>query len=263
MQDLTITLVQTPIQWHDPVANRSQIARKLARIEQPTDLIILPEMFTTGFTLDTQKQNEPEEGPTYEWMRQMAATYNSVIAGSIIVKSNEENFNRFLWVKPTGEVLYYDKRHLFRMADEHHYFKEGNDISTFEVNGWKVRPSICYDLRFPVWSRNTVTNNEFDYDILLFVANWPAARISTWDTLLKARAIENLSYCIGVNRVGTDGKGIRYNGHSACYNYIGEPLIFLEENESVSYVKVLKNNLVEYRNKFPANKDADKFTIDS
>jgi len=263
MQDLTVTLVQMPIHWHDPVANRTQIAEKLAGIKQSADLIVLPEMFTTGFTMDTRLQNEAEEGPTVEWMREMAKTYNSVITGSIIVKTNEQYFNRLLWVNPQGEIDSYDKKHLFRMADEHSYFKEGNESRTFELHGWKIRPAICYDLRFPVWARNAMTNNELDYDLILFVANWPAARISAWDTLLKARAIENLSYCIGVNRVGSDGKGIIYNGHSACYSYLGESLVSLEESEAVRTVKISKNKLLAYRNKFPVFKDADKFTIDS
>lgn len=261
MQNLNIALVQPVIHWHNPEANRAMLIKQLDGQNLSTDLIVLPEMFTTGFTMDTKLQAEEENGPTYNWMQELAKKYNCVVTGSIIVKSQSQYFNRLLWVEPNGRVSKYDKRHLFRMANEHHYFSEGNKPQTFELPGWRVRVSICYDLRFPVWARNSITNGDLDYDIILFVANWPAARISAWDTLLKARAIENLSYCVGVNRTGADGKGIEYNGHSACYDFKGDEKAFLGDNEMIKTVSISKNELVEYRTKFPAFKDSDQFNL--
>ena len=263
MQDLTIKLIQPSIKWHDAATNRKLLAEKLAQNDQQVDLIVLPEMFTTGFTMETTTQCEPEGGPTYDWMIQMAEQSNSVITGSIIVESNGNMFNRMLWAGPDGTVSFYDKRHLFRMAEENQSFSQGNKIKTFELKGWRIRPAICYDLRFPVWCRNTVAGGGLDYDILLLVANWPAARIQAWDALLKARAIENQSYCIGVNRVGMDGEGVAYNGHSGCYNYLGSQVSYLAENESVELCTLSKQELMDYRGKFPAFKDADKFVIES
>ena len=261
MQDLTITLIQPLVHWHDPGANRAMIAQQLSEVNPKTDLIVLPEMFTTGFTMDTKLQTEEEGGPTYQWMQEQAAKYNCVIAGSIIVKSGSHVYNRLLWVEPNGNILFYDKRHLFRMADEQEYFSEGNKPETFALKDWRVRVAVCYDLRFPVWSRNTATKDGLEYDLLLFVANWPAARITAWDILLKARGIENLSYCLGVNRTGIDGNGIQYNGHSACYDYKGEEMVFLGEIKVVKSVTIAKPALLEYRAKFPAFKDSDQFVL--
>ncbi len=259
MQDLRIALIQFDIVWQNPISNRNILEAKIANIDPKADLIILPEMFTTGFTMDTTKHTEQMEGKTLFWMKQMAANSNTVITGSIIIKERNHYFNRLLWITPKGEQYYYDKRHLFRMAEEHNYFAQGNMQPIFKLKGWRIKPQICYDLRFPVWSRN----NDLEYDLLFYVANWPKARISAWDTLLQARAIENLSYSIGVNRVGTDGNKKDYNGHTACYNYKGELLGNMVEKEAIVYVDLSKPDLDNYRKSFPANLDADTFIINN
>jgi len=259
MQDLRIALIQFDIVWQNPISNRNILETKIADIDPKVDLIILPEMFTTGFTMNTIEHTEQMEGETLFWMKQMAANSDAVITGSIIIKERNHYFNRLLWITPKGEQYYYDKRHLFRMAEEHNYFAQGNIQPIFELKGWRIKPQICYDLRFPVWSRN----NDLEYDLLFYVANWPKARISAWDTLLQARAIENLSYSIGVNRVGTDGNKKDYNGHTACYNYKGELLGNMVEKETIVYVDLSKPDLGNYRKSFPANLDADTFIINN
>ncbi|MCF6352106.1 MAG: amidohydrolase [Cyclobacteriaceae bacterium] len=257
MQDLEVALIQFDISWHNPKANRKAVESKINSLNSAVDLIILPEMFTTGFTMAVHKYAEPTEGETLNWMKKMAAKTNAVITGSIIINEGEHYFNRLLWVTPNGAYSHYDKRHLFRMADEHSHFAQGNKHPIFELNGWKFKPQICYDLRFPVWSRNV----NLAYDVLIYIANWPAARVLAWDTLLQARAIENLCYCIGVNRVGIDGTGKEYNGHSACYNFKGNALNELSETEEVTYVSLSKLDLVNHRVSFPTNLDADLFNI--
>jgi len=259
MQDLKIALTQFDIVWQNPEANRKLLEAIITSINSNVDLIILPEMFTTGFTMDTVEHAEPLEGDTIMWMRKMAKSANAVITGSIIIIEGEHYYNRLLWVTPKGESSYYDKRHLFRMADEHAHFSAGKNQPVFELKGWRIKPQICYDLRFPVWSRNT----QLEYDLIFYVANWPKARINAWDTLLKARAIENLSYSIGVNRVGIDGAGKTYNGHTACYNYKGDLLGNMVKNEVIVYINLLKEDLDNYRKSFPAHLDSDTFIIDN
>jgi omega-amidase len=257
MQDLEITLVQFDIEWQNPDANKKAISDKVNSIETTPDLIVLPEMFTTGFTMEVNTNAEQPEGKTLDWMRTMAITSKAVITGSIIVKEDDKFYNRLFWVNPNGDYTYYNKRHLFRMANEHHFFSDGNMSPIFELKEWKIKPLICYDLRFPVWSRNT----NLDYDLVLYVANWPQARISAWDTLLKARAIENLSYSLGVNRVGIDGTGKEYNGHSAVYDFKGDLVSSLSEKEELIPIKLSKTSIDAYRKSFPANLDADIFII--
>lgn len=257
MQDLTLALIQTDVVWHNPEANKKALEAKIKGMAKPSDVIILPEMFTTGFTMDVQENAETESGPTLKWMQQIATQKNVFITGSIIIEEAGKFFNRLYWVAPNGKFIKYDKRHLFRMADEEKHFTGGESSPVVEAKGWKIKPLICYDLRFPVWSRNL----NLEYDVLLFVANWPKARIGAWDTLLKARAIENLSYTVGVNRVGQDGIGIEYNGQSIGYDFKGEPVIDKTEQETILYVNLSKTKLVEYREKFPAFKDADSFHI--
>ncbi len=257
MQDLEVALIQFNISWHNPKANRKVLESKINSLNATVGLIILPEMFTTGFTMAVHKHAEPTEGETLNWMKKIAAKTKAVITGSIIINEKENYFNRLLWVTPNGGYSYYDKRHLFRMASEHSYFAQGNKQPIFELNGWRFKPQICYDLRFPVWSRNL----NLAYDVLIYVANWPKARILAWDVLLQARAIENLSYAIGVNRVGTDETGKAYNGHSTCYNFKGEPENKVLEKEAIIYVHLSKNALDDYRNSFPAHLDADTFNI--
>ncbi len=259
MRDLKIALIQFDIVWQNPIVNRTLLEAKIADINPKVDLIILPEMFTTGFTMDTSENAEVLEGDTLAWMEKMAQNTNSVITGSIITKEGDHYFNRLLWITPQGEQNYYDKRHLFRMAEEHTYFAQGNRQPIFTLKGWKIKPQICYDLRFPVWSRNT----KLGYDLIFYVANWPKARISAWDTLLQARAIENLSYSIGVNRVGIDGTNTAYNGHTACYNFKGELLSKMLEKETIVSIDLSKADLDNYRKSFPANLDADTFNINN
>ena len=221
MQDLSVTLIQADLHWQNPTANLAMLEEKIWEIVDKTDLIILPEMFTTGFTMEAPAYAEPMNFTTMKWMKQQAAQTGAVVTGSCIIKEKGHYFNRLLWVEPNGEVDTYDKRHLFRMAKEDETFTMGQTRIVKEWKGWRICPLICYDLRFPVWSRNEQLEDGMDYDLLLYVANWPAARISAWDTLLQARAIENLSYVVGVNRVGEDENGKTYNGHSLIVDQKG------------------------------------------
>lgn len=257
MKNLSITLIQTELFWENPVANMAMLEEKISQLSDPGDIIILPEMFNSGFTMNVGKIAEPMNLTTFKWMKQQAASTNSVILGSIIVKDHDRFFNRLIWMQPDGDYRFYDKKHLFRMGEEHDHFSSGNRKLVIEWKGWKICPMVCYDLRFPVWSRNI----KLEYDLLIYVANWPAARSHAWKTLLQARAIENLSYVAGVNRVGTDGKGLHYSGDSALIDFKGEAL-FLKQNEEMIQTEVLnKEALIDFRNKFPANLDADDFQM--
>lgn len=257
MQDLKIALFQFAIEWQNPAANRTKIESKINGLKEEVDLIVLPEMFTTAFTMEVETNAEQPEGKTLKWMRSMASSTGAIITGSIIVNEENKYYNRLLWVTPDGDYKYYDKRHLFRMANEGEYFSQGTEAPIFNVKGWNVKPLICYDLRFPVWSRN----KNADYDLLLYVANWPAPRINAWDALLKARAIENMSYSAGVNRVGKDGADKNYLGHTACYNFKGEMITGLTEKEEVIITTLSKSALDKFRTYFPAHLDADNFNI--
>jgi predicted amidohydrolase len=264
MEDLRITLIQTSLHWEDPVANRAMLEEKIWSIGQPTDVILLPEMFTTGFTMNAAPVAEAMNLHTARWMRQMADQTGALILGSMIVKENNDFFNRLLWMEPGGRMAHYDKRHLFRMAEEHLVFSGGTSRLVDSWKGWRICPLVCYDLRFPVWSRNRYQPEEkrMTYDLLVYVANWPQPRVSAWDTLLKARAIENLAYTAGVNRVGPDPKGTVYSGHSAVIDPRGQTLWSGEEAETVETVVLEAAKLLEYRDKFPAFLDADKFRLE-
>ena len=258
---LSIALVQTALHWKDKVANLAMLEEKLWGIEEQVDLIVLPEMFPTGFNMDAAELAEPMNLTVCRWMRQMAAQKKAYVTGSAIIQSDGGYFNRLLWVSPDGMIRHYDKRHLFRMAEEDQTFSAGQRQPVFELNGWRICPQVCYDLRFPVWSRNRTLEGKLAYDVVFYVASWPAARISAWDALLPARAIENLAYSIGVNRVKEDGNGVMYNGHSAVYDYKGNPLEFMGENEGISLVHLDAEELDTYRQKFPAWMDSDDFLI--
>lgn len=258
---LKVALVQTDLYWKDKTANMAMLEEKLLNLQSGIDLIVLPEMFTTGFTMDAKEVAEPMNFTTTKWMKQIAAQTQAMITGSIVIEEKGNYYNRLLWVSPDGKVDFYDKRHLFRMADEDAHYEMGKERKVFEWKGWRIMPQICYDLRFPVWSRNKVKDGEMEYDIVLYVASWPSPRISAWDILLKARSVENLSHSIGVNRIGTDGNGISYSGHSAVYNFKGETLVFAETKEEISYVDLDLISLQEYRMKFPAWMDADGFDL--
>lgn len=262
-QDLRVALVQTDLHWHDKTANLALLEEKIWSLKNNCDLIVLPEMFATGFSMESALLAEPMNLQVHKWMKQLASQTGAVITGSAIISEGENFYNRLLWVAPTGSTQHYDKRHLFRMANEDTSFAAGENLPVFELKGWKICPQICYDLRFPVWSRNRWTEGNAAYDLLFYVASWPAARISAWDALLPARAIENLSYALGVNRVGVDGNQIAYNGHSAAYDFKGETLVNLEDSEQIQVIQLNYTALEEYRSKFPAWKDADPFTVNS
>lgn len=258
---LKLALVQTSLYWKDKVANLAMLEEKLWEIEESVDLIILPEMFPTGFSMDAAELAEPMNLNICKWMRQMAAQKNCTLAGSAIIQVEGKYYNRLLWVSPDGMIQHYDKRHLFRMADEDQSFSAGDRLPIFELNGWKICPQVCYDLRFPVFSRNRMVDGQLAYDLIFYVASWPAARISAWDALLPARAIENLSYSIGVNRVEADGNGVQYNGHSAAYDFKGNQLEFLGEGEKITVFNLEAEALDSYREKFPAWMDSDEFVV--
>jgi len=250
--------VQSDLQWQDATANRAILAELLAASVKETDLILLPEMFTSAFTMGSGAITESWPGETVDWMLGVAAHYDAAVCGSIAVTENDQRYNRLVFVTPEGNVVYYDKRHLFRMLGEHKRYSAGNDRTVISWKGWRIFPLVCYDLRFPVWSRNTT---DLDYDLLLYVANWPAPRNSHWQTLLQARAIENLAYVAGVNRIGTDGNNIDYVGHSMITNAAGSVLLDAGEEAGCYTVTIDKAELDKYREKFPAFMDADEFEI--
>ncbi|GGG27785.1 amidohydrolase [Hymenobacter glacieicola] len=258
MSDLTVSFVQSSLQWHDPIANRQELGRHVDEISIPTDLIVLPEMFTTGFSMEASALAESMDGPTTDWMRQLAAARDAVVVGSIIIKEQEAYYNRLLWVRPDGSVSYYNKRHLFTMAGEHQVYTPGTDRLIEEWRGWRICPLVCYDLRVPVWSRNPLDN---PYDLLLYIANWPATRRTAWITLLRARAIENLAYTMGVNCVGLDGNGLAYTGDSALLDMRGEYLVEVG-NQETSITRALRRAELEaFRERFPALHDGDPFEL--
>lgn len=216
MSDLRVSLLQADLFWEQPEKNRAYFEKEIASLPA-TDLVVLPEMFTTGFTMDASGNAETAEGPSLKWMQSMALNHQLAITGSLIIEEEGRYYNRLYFVKPDGSYESYDKRHTFTLAGEDKVYTAGNRKLIIDYKGWKICPLICYDLRFPVWIRNVE-----DYDLVLFVANWPERRVAAWDALLKARAIENMAYCIGVNRVGNDGNGHPYVGHSAVYDVLGE-----------------------------------------
>ena len=259
MNNLTVTFLQADVHWHDPAANRDHLAGRLASATMPTDLIVLPEMFSTGFSMDAAVLAEPMDGPTVAWLREQAAAYDAVVTGSLIIEEAGQYYNRLLWVRPDGSLSYYDKRHLFTLAGEQHVYAAGQQRLVEEWRGWRICPLICYDLRFPVWSRNQPDN---PYDLLLYVANWPAVRRSAWNILLRARAIENVAYTLGVNRVGTDGLGHAYTGDSALIDMKGNYLVQVGDLETIITRALTREPLDEFRARFPALHDGDFFGIE-
>ncbi|TPG62426.1 amidohydrolase [Hymenobacter nivis] len=257
--DLTVTLVQADLHWHDPAANRAMFDELLGPLPAPTDLVVLPEMFTTGFSMDAAGQAETMQGPTVAWLRATAARLDAVVTGSVIIRDGEHFHNRLLWVRPDGTLAHYDKRHLFTFAGEHRTYAAGLGAPLVEEwRGWRICPLICYDLRFPVWSRNPAAA---PYDLLLYVANWPAVRRGPWQVLLQARAIENVAYVAGVNRIGTDGLGHAYAGDSALLNMRGEYLAAPSDAVGCTTRTLIWNELQDFRAKFPALQDGDEFTL--
>jgi predicted amidohydrolase len=256
MPALAVSIVQADLQWHDASSNRDWFSNVLNEIEDNVDLIVLPEMFTTGFTMDAAAYAESMDGVSVAWMKKMAAEKNASVCGSLIIAERNRFYNRFVCVDPTGQEITYDKRHLFRLADEQQHFAAGNKTVTFEINGWRICPMVCYDLRFPAWSRN-----RDNYDLLLYVANWPSRRHYAWETLLRARAIENLCYVVGVNRTGLDGNDVPYAGGSAIIDFAGQELANLNDKAGVVARTLDFESLQNFRNRFAFHKDADDFSI--
>jgi len=256
LADLELALIQTELAWQDPAANRAHFEPLLEQA-RGADLVVLPEMFSTGFSMDSAALAEPEEGPTSQWLREQAHALQAVVTGSLIIQAADGSYrNRLLWARPDGTLAHYDKRHLFRMAGEHKHYSAGEQQVLLEVKGWQVRPLICYDLRFPVWSRDPQGT-----DLLLYTANWPAARRTHWNRLLPARAIENLCYVAAVNRIGEDGKGYAYSGDSQVLDFQGEPLLAPGAAAGVFRVTLMAAELAAYRQRFPAHLDADSFSL--
>ena len=253
---LRVTLVQAELAWQAPATNRRALAAHFRGLLGHTDLVVLPEMFSTGFSMDAEGLAETMDGPTVDWMREEAAALGCVITGSLIVRDGPHCYNRLVWARPDGTTEHYDKRHLFRLAGEQDHFAAGSRRVVTELKGWRVCPMICYDLRFPVWSRS-----RGDYDLLLYVANWPQRRAFAWSTLLRARAIENLSYVVGVNRIGRDGNGVTYSGDSVALDFLGQPLSSEGGGDRVETVVLDREALASYRNSVPAHLDADRFSL--
>lgn len=259
MDDLKITIIQSDLVWESPTENFVAFGEKLEVLEEPTDLIILPEMFNTGFSSKNPEISESMDGPTVSWMKETAAKMKAVIVGSVIILEDEKTYNRMIWMRPDGTFETYDKRHLFAFAGEDEHFTAGTERKIVELKGWKICLQVCYDLRFPVFARNT---NDDRYDLLLYVANWPAARRFPWSQLLIARAIENQCYVAGVNRVGLDGNDIDYSGDSAVIDPKGEEISSVEPSvETAETVQLSWEELEAFRAKFPVLNDADDFEV--
>lgn len=265
MQDLRISLVQGATRWHDPAGNREYYGDLIKPLAGNTDLVILPETFTSGFSNDAVEKAEGMDGPTVAWIREQAGLLGAAVTGSVQLQTADGVFNRLLWATPDGGLQYYDKRHLFRYAGEHKRYAAGKDRLTVEWKGWRINPLVCYDLRFPVYSRNRYDverAGQLDFDLQLFVANWPSVRAYAWKTLLRARAIENLCYVAAVNRVGTDGNRLEYSGDSAVIDFMGQPLVETHIDEGVVSTVISAPALAAHRERFPAMLDGDRFTIE-
>lgn len=235
----------------------SHFLKKIESISQTVDIVVLPEMFTSGFTMNASKVAETMEGETVSWMKNIATKKQIAITGSVVIKENNHYYNRLLFVHPNGSIETYDKRHTFTLVGENKFYTAGTKKLIVNYKGWKICPLICYDLRFPVWARNVE-----DYEVLIYVANWPKPRVSAWDALLKARAIENMSYCIGVNRIGIDGTNTEYSGHSAAYDVLGNKMDSIpDDTEAMEIVTLNKHDLETYRTKLNFLNDRDNFSL--
>jgi predicted amidohydrolase len=272
MSSLTITGIQTNIYWEDKRANLQMFEEKITSISTPTEVVVLPEMFSTGFSMKPEKLAETMDGETVSWMKRIAELKKVIVTGSVIIEEGGHYFNRLVWVLPNGRFGCYDKRHLFAYANEDQHYSGGSKRLIASVKGWKINLLVCYDLRFPVWSRQASPvvplqrgekNNNLEYDVLIYVANWPERRIHTWKTLLQARAIENQCYVVGVNRVGEDGNRIYYSGDSMVIDPVGELLYQKKDQEDIFTVTLDKSHLATLREKFPFWKDADEFKIEN
>lgn len=257
MRDLSVTLIQSELFWEDTEANLKLFNEKIEDLNENTDLIILPEMFTTGFSMNAKTLAQDMDGVAVLWMKEKSKAKNADITGSMIITENGNYFNRLVWAKPDGDLFTYDKKHLFRLIGEQNVYTAGEKHLTVNLYGWKIRPFICYDMRFPIWTRNI----DNQYDIAVYIANWPEKRALQWDLLMPARAIENQCYVIGLNRVGTDGKGFKYIGGSSVIDPTGKT-IFKKENDSCVHTLCLTYDPIRaYREQFPAWMDADRDMI--
>jgi predicted amidohydrolase len=255
--DLKTTIIQSKLHWENAEANRRMFSEKIASIKGKTDLIVLPEMFSTGFSMNAEKLAEPNDGETLNWMVSEAKKYNAAITGSVIIKENGNFYNRLFFIFPDRNYEKYDKKHTFTLAKENETYSAGTQRLIVDYKSWRICPLICYDLRFPVWARNTE-----DYDVLIYVANWPKVRTVAWDTLLRARAIENMAYCVGVNRVGFDGNEHEYNGHSAVYDVLGKQISDSNyEKEFIQTLVLKKEHIETNREKFRFLNDRDEFIL--
>jgi predicted amidohydrolase len=266
---LRISLVQGATRWHDLAGNRDYYGGLIAPLKGESDLILLPETFTSGFSNEAIHQAETMDGPTVAWLREQAQTLDAAVTGSVQLRVGDgaaaKVYNRLLFATPDGAVRTYDKRHLFRYAGEHERYAPGGERLIVEWRGWRICPQVCYDLRFPVYVRNRYDRSaqHFDYDLILFVANWPSARRYAWSTLLRARAIENLAYCAGLNRVGTDGNNLHYGGDSVVLDFLGQPIVELGAQEQVVTTRIDRAALAAHRERFPAWMDADSFELNA
>lgn len=265
---LTITLIQTKLHWENKTANLRMLEEKIISIPGRTELVVLPEMFSTGFSMSPSTLAEKMDGETLEWMKRVSAHKKIILTGSLIIEEDENYYNRLVWMLPNGQYGIYDKRHCFGYAKEDQYYSAGSKRLIASAKGWRINLQVCYDLRFPVWARQSSeadqksNDNSPEYDLLIYVANWPEKRIHAWKTLLQARAIENQSYVVGVNRVGEDGNGIHYSGESMVADPMGEVLYTKKNEEDIFTMTFEKDQLTAIREKFPFLKDADSFHID-
>lgn len=254
---LNVALIQTSLIWENPEENRRLLNDKINAISTSVDLVVLPEMFTSGFTMNPASLAETMDGKTILWLQEKAKEKQVLIMGSLVISENNNFYNRMVCVEPSGAITKYDKRHTFTLAGEHKIYTAGTEKVIMNYKGWKICPLVCYDLRFPVWARNVE-----DYDLLIYVANWPKVRIKAWDALLEARAIENMTYCIGVNRVGLDGNNYEHSGHSAAYDVLGNRIDTLSENEETTEIVTLEKNVIKkYREKLNFLNDSDNFNL--
>lgn len=262
MPSLTITTIQTNLIWENKEANLRQLADKIYSIEERTEIVVLPEMFSTGFTMQPQLFAEETGGETVEWMKRIAADKRIILTGSLIIKEDDKFYNRLIWMLPNGDYGFYNKRHLFAYAGEQEHYTAGNKRLIASVKGWKINLQVCYDLRFPVWARQHMGEHSTpEYDVLIYVANWPERRSHAWKTLLCARAIENQCFVVGVNRVGADGNKINHSGNSLIIDPLGEVLYHKADEEDIFTITLERERLEEVRTKFPFWRDGDHFSI--
>ena len=270
MSTLTITTIQSNLFWEDKQANMQMLQQKIESITDKTEIVILPEMFSTGFSMQPQLFAETMDGETMGWMKMVSNKNGIVLTGSVMIEEEGKYFNRLIWMLPNGQFGYYDKRHLFAYGEEDKHYSSGNKRLIASVKGWKINLQVCYDLRFPVWARQASSQpppggeektSAAEYDVLIYVANWPERRSHAWKTLLCARAIENQCYVIGVNRVGDDAKNIHYSGNSLVIDPMGQVLYHMADEEDINTITLSKEKLEEVRTKFPFLNDADDFII--